>query len=103
MCIRDSLNAGAKADTTAPTAIIDTTVAKMGTTSKATVAFHATDPDSKTFTYYCALDKAVPAPCTTGKALSGLSIATHRFTVYAADPAGNASAGRTITWKVTKK
>jgi len=98
-----NLNAGAKADTTAPTAIIDTTVAKMGTTSKATVAFHATDPDSKTFTYYCALDKAVPAPCTTGKALSGLSIATHRFTVYAADPAGNASAGRTITWKVTKK
>lgn len=97
-----NLPGGPAGDTTAPTVSIKTKAPKAPT--KATsfkVKFKATDPDSKHFTYYCAIDGAVPAPCVSGVVFSGLGVGAHVVDVYAADQANNASPAKTLTWTVT--
>ena len=56
---------------------------------------------SKTFTFYCALDKAIPSVCKTGVKLTGLTSGVHALAVYAADQAGNASKAVSLRWTVT--
>lgn len=51
--------------------------------------------------YECRLDAGAFAPCNTGTVTySGLSVASHTFTVRALDAAGNATASATVTWTV---
>jgi hypothetical protein len=97
-----NLPGGPAADTTAPTAVMKTKSPKKATASRSfTVKFKATDPDSKHFTYYCALDDAVPSPCTSGTVFTGLGVGAHAVMVYAADPANNASAPVAVHWTVS--
>ena len=96
-----NLPGGVKADTTAPKVSL-TTKAPGSTKSRTlTVSYRATDPDSKIFSFYCTLDGAVPTMCKGSTVLKNLAIGTHRFVVYAADQANNASAPVTLVWKVT--
>ena len=96
-----NLPGGPNADMSSPTVTIKTKAPKKP--KKATsfkVNFKASDPDSKHFTYYCALDSAVPSPCVSGVTFSGLSGGQHSVQVYAADQANNASAPGTLTWSM---
>ena len=97
-----NLPGGPNADTTAPTITIKTKIPTKPTkaTSKK-VTFKATDPDNKHFTYYCALDGAVPSPCVSGVTFTGLTVGAHSVAAYAADPANNASAAATLHWTIT--
>ncbi len=96
-----NLPGGPAADTTAPTAVMKTKTPKKPTAAHSfKVKFKATDPDSRHFTYYCALDDAVPSPCTSGVTFSGLNAGSHTATVYAADQANNASAPVSVSWTV---
>ena len=96
-----NLPGGAKADTTSPTAVMLTKSPGKTKATTLTISVKATDPDSKVFTYYCSLDKAIPKLCTTTTVLRGLSVAKHSFTAYAADQANNASKPVTLSWTVT--
>lgn len=83
-------------DIVPPKAIIDTK-APSGKVSSLVVKFHATDNKSKVFTYFCAVDKAIPAPCK-----SGLTVRTakgsHTLKVYAVDASGTPSNATTLKW-----
>ena len=96
-----NLNQGAALDLAPPTVTITTT--SPGTTKLKTlsVTFSAKDNVSKTFTFFCSLDGAIPKLCTSGLKLAGLSVRTHTLSVYASDQAANASKAARLTWKVT--
>ena len=71
--------------------------------TKATTAkfkFHATDNVSKAFTYFCSLDKKIPAKCTNPKSYSGLKKGVHTFSAYSIDKAGNPSKALNYRWTV---
>jgi hypothetical protein len=96
-----NLNQGAALDLAPPTVTI--TTKSPGTTKLKTlsVTFSAKDNVSKTFTFFCSLDGAIPKLCTSGLKLAGLSVRTHTLSVYASDQAANASKAARLTWKVT--
>ncbi len=97
-----NLAGGPKADTTPPTAQFSF---KAPATTKAKtmkLTFTAKDPDSKVFTFYCAIDGAIPSVCTSGKTLTNLKVGVHTVRLYAADAARNASKAALIRWTVLK-
>jgi hypothetical protein len=97
-----NLPGGVKADTTAPKLTLTTKVPATTKVRSLTVSYRATDPDSKSFSFYCSLDGAVPSLCKSTLALKNLAFGTHRLALYAADQANNASGAVTVSWKVTK-
>jgi hypothetical protein len=80
-------------DTTAPDTTITSGPAAVTTSTAATFAFTSTEPG----TYYCSLDGAQYASCSTPVSYAGLSSASHSFAVYSVDGAGNADAAP-ATW-----
>ncbi len=70
------------------------------TSTTAKLKFRATDNVSKTFTYFCSLDKKIPARCTNPKTYTGLKKGVHTFSVYAIDKAGNPSKALPYRWTV---
>lgn len=96
-----NLPGGPNADTSAPTITIKTKAPKKPKkTTTFKVTFKATDPNSKHFTYYCALNGAVPSPCVSGVTFTGLTPGAHDVVICAADQANNASAPATLHWTV---
>jgi len=87
-------------DNTPPSVFIDSSPSSPTSQTSASFTFHATDPDNNTFTYFCSLDGAKSAPCTSPTAYAGLTDGTHTFRVEAVDAAGNASAPVSVTWVV---
>jgi len=89
-------------DHTAPRVIVTSKPAATTKLRTARILFHATDPDSRVFTYFCSLDAKIPATCKSTQSLSGLKLGRHTLKIYAADAARNASAAVTVTWTITK-
>jgi hypothetical protein len=86
------------ADTTPPDTTITSAPANPSTSTSASFAFTATESGS---TFACKLDAGAYAACTSPKAYSALSAASHTFTVRATDAAGNTDASpATKTWTV---
>ena len=85
-------------DTTAPDTSITSAPADPSTSTSASFAFTATESGS---TFACKLDAGAYAACTSPKAYSALSMASHTFSVRATDAAGNTDATpATKTWTV---
>lgn len=85
-------------DTAAPDTSITAQPTNPSTSDAASFSF--TSPDG-TATFECKLDAGSYAACTTPKAYSGLSNASHTFTVRAKDPAGNTDASpASYTWTI---
>ena len=70
------------------------------TSTTAKLKFRATDNVSKTFTYFCSLDKKIPSRCTNPKTYTALKKGVHTFSVYAIDKAGNPSKALPYRWTV---
>src|SRR6266851_5198375 len=84
-------------DLTVPVASI-TAPTPTNPTDLTTASFTFTSTKAGTFS--CKLDAAAAAACTSPTSYSGLSAASHTFTVIATDMAGNASAPVSFTWTV---
>src|SRR5216684_3135729 len=84
-------------DLTAPVASI-TPPTPTNPTDLTTATFTFTSTKAGTFS--CKLDAGAAAACTSPTSYSGLSAASHTFTVIATDTAGNASAPVSFTWTV---
>jgi hypothetical protein len=97
-----NLAGGPKADSTPPTAQFTVKVPASTKAKTLKLAFTAKDPDSKSFTYFCSLDGAIPSVCASGKTLANLKVGTHTVRLYAADQARNASKAVSIRWTVLK-
>lgn len=97
-----NLNQGAALDVTPPTVTISTNSPGTTKATSLTVAFSARDNVSKSFTFFCALDGAVPSSCKSGLKVTALRVGAHKLSVYASDAAGNASTPVTLRWTVTK-
>jgi hypothetical protein len=85
-------------DSTAP----DTTITSgpTGSTTDTTPSFAFTATESGS-TFACKLDAGAYAACTSPKAYSALTVASHTFSVRATDPAGNTDATPAMkTWTV---
>ncbi len=97
-----NLGAGGKVpgDRVRPKAFFVLKPALTTTSTTAKVKFRATDNVSKTFTYFCSLDKKIPAKCTNPKTYLGLKKGVHTFSVYAIDKAGNPSKALPYRWTV---
>ncbi len=74
------------ADTTAPDTSITSGPSSTTTSTTANFGFSATEAGS---TFQCKLDSGSWSACTSPKAYSGLAVASHSFSVKAADAAGN--------------
>jgi len=73
----------------------------LTTTSRsATFRFRATDKVSLTFTYFCSLDKKIPARCTNPITYRLLKKGVHSLSVYAIDKAANPSKALLYRWTV---
>ncbi|HUZ15832.1 MAG TPA: hypothetical protein VMU72_06595 [Gaiellaceae bacterium] len=70
------------------------------TLHSATFRFRATDNVSAMFTYFCSLDKKIPARCTNPKTYSALKKGVHSLSVYAIDKAANPSKALLYRWTV---
>ena len=70
--------------------------------TSATFAWTDTDPapGSGIAAYFCKLDASSYQSCTSPKGYTGLSVASHTFSVFAVDWAGNISQAQTYTWAV---
>ena len=68
-------------------------------TASTSASFAFTDGDA-TASYFCKLDGAAFAACTSPKAYTGLSAGQHVFDVKARDPAGNEGATISYTWTI---
>jgi len=68
-------------------------------TTATTATFQFTDSESGV-TFQCKLDGGAYSPCTSPKTYTGLSVATHTFSVVAVDSANNTSAPASYTWTV---
>ncbi len=66
----------------------------------ATFRFRATDNASATFSYFCSLDKKIPARCTNPKTYSALKKGVHTLSVYAIDKAANPSKALLYRWTI---
>jgi hypothetical protein len=85
-------------DTTAPDTTITSAPANPTTSTSASFAFTATESGSA---FTCKLDAGAYAVCTSPKAYTGLTAASHTFSVRATDAAGNTDASpATKTWTV---
>ena len=89
-----------KGDVIRPTARFAAHPAKLTVRHRATFTMAATDNVSKTFTYFCSLDKKIPKKCSASVTLARLKKGHHRFTAYAADAARNASKAITDYWTI---
>jgi hypothetical protein len=76
-------------DTTPPNTSITSGPASSGTVTSASFAFTSTESGSS---FECKLDGGSYAACASPKAYSGLSVASHQFSVRAKDAAGNVDA-----------
>ena len=86
-------------DTTPPDTAITSGPPASSTATSASFAFTSTEANS---TFQCSLDGAVRAGCTSPQAYAGLAVASHTFSVWATDPAGNTDpTPATQTWSVT--
>jgi hypothetical protein len=68
-------------------------------TASTSASFAFTDDDATT-SYFCKLDGAAFAACTSPKAYTGLSAGQHVFDVKARDPAGNEGPITSYTWTI---
>jgi hypothetical protein len=88
----------APADTTPPTTTISSGPSERTTSTGASFAFSANDPNSE---FECRLDSGSWAACTSPKEYSGLAIGSHSFSVRATDAADNTDASpATQTWTI---
>jgi hypothetical protein len=87
------------ADTTPPDTTITSGPSGSTTATSASVSFTSTESGS---TFECQLDAGAYGACTSPKAYSGLSVASHTVSVRAIDAAANTDASpATRTWTVT--
>jgi hypothetical protein len=87
------------ADTTPPDTTITSGPSGSTTATSASVAFTSTESGS---TFECKLDAGTYGVCTSPKAYTGLSVASHTVSVRAIDAASNTDASpATRTWTVT--
>jgi len=89
-------------DVTPPKAYFSGRPAASTRSKSATFRFRATDNVSKKFTYFCSLDKKIPAPCKSLVVLRGLKVGTHTLSIYAIDGAQNPSKAVSYSWTVKK-
>jgi hypothetical protein len=68
-------------------------------TNQTTASFSFTDTQTGV-SFLCQLDGGVFSACTSPKSYSGLSLASHTFSVKAQDTAGNQSAAASFTWSI---
>jgi hypothetical protein len=87
-------------DTVAPTVQIDSKPSNPDTNVSPQFTFHGTDTGSGIDHYRCRLDNAQFQNCTSAKAYTNLSLASHTFHVEAVDKAGNTSADAPYTWVI---
>lgn len=86
-------------DTTPPETTITSGPPASSTSTSASFAFTSTEANS---TFQCSLDGAARAGCTSPQGYAGLTVASHSFSVWATDPAGNTDpTPATQTWSVT--
>jgi len=86
-------------DTTAPPALTVSS-GPDAVSNRRDAEFRFADRDAEA-TFRCVLDGAPAEPCTSPQRYAGpLADGEHTFAVEARDPAGNASAARTITWAI---
>jgi hypothetical protein len=89
------------ADTTAPTALVDTHPATPTKATSASYTFHATDPDDTSgFVFGCSLDGAAFSPCSSPANYPNLANGSHTFKVHASDSAGNQGSDASFTWLI---
>ena len=91
-------------DTVAPTTSFSAAPSIVGTS--ATFTFNGTDDRTPgtSLAFQCRLDGAPYGPCTSPRALSGLSLGSHTFDVRAVDAAGNIDlTPATHTWTATAR
>ncbi len=85
-------------DTTAPETTISSGPSGTTTATSASLGFSSSESGSS---FECKLDAASFASCSSPKALSGLAVGSHTFSVQATDAAGNVdSTPATRTWTV---
>jgi hypothetical protein len=85
-------------DTTAPQTSVDSGPAVSGTSTTADFTFSSSEPGS---TFACRLDSGGWTACSSPKSYSGLTAASHRFSVRAGDPSGNVdTTAATYDWTV---
>ena len=92
-------------DRVAPTITLtgrpSSTVTASATAQYRFAGTHPSDPVTS-LRYLCSLDGRTATACTSGVTYSGLTSATHTFTVTAVDRAGNASKPAAFTWRVDR-
>jgi parallel beta-helix repeat protein len=85
-------------DTQAPETTITSAPADPTTSTSASIAFNANEPNPA---FECKLDSGAYDDCLSPKAYTGLSVGTHTFSVRATDVAGNTDASPAVwTWTV---
>jgi hypothetical protein len=85
-------------DTVAPETAIDSRPPNPSTSSSAAFGFTSSEPGGS---FWCSLDAAGFAPCTSPQPYSGLANGSHTFRVRASDPAGNSDATpATYSWRI---
>lgn len=87
-------------DRVRPTAFFVTRPASTTASHTATFKFRATDNVSKTFNYFCSLDKKIPSRCTNSVTYRSLKKGVHTISVYAIDKAANPSKALLYRWTV---
>jgi hypothetical protein len=86
-------------DTTPPNTTITSNPASPTTSTSASFSFTSSEGGS---TFECKLDSGAYSGCISPKSYSGLSVASHTFSVRATDAAGNTDATPdTYTWTIT--
>jgi parallel beta-helix repeat protein len=86
------------ADTNAPDTTITAAPADPSTSTSASFAFNASEPNPA---FECKLDAGAYGDCTSPKAYSALATGTHSFSVRATDVAGNTDASPAVwTWTI---
>ena len=86
-------------DNTAPDTTITSAPANPTTSTSASIAFNANEPNPA---FECKLDSGAYDDCTSPKAYTGLATGTHTFTVRATDVAGNTDASPAVwTWTIS--
>ncbi|ASD63287.1 hypothetical protein [Bdellovibrio bacteriovorus] len=91
---------GVRLDTTAPTALISTSVAVHQKSSTQSFAFTGDDGGGVIERFDCKLDTGAWTACSSPISYSGLGQGHHSFSVRAVDTAGNSSAVVSKSWNV---
>ncbi|MFM2182483.1 MAG: hypothetical protein RJB61_777, partial [Actinomycetota bacterium] len=87
-------------DTVAPTVAISTGPSDGSVSNSGTAAFGFSSTATDLAGYYCEVDGAGFAACTSPTTLTGLADGTHTFRVVAVDFAGNRSVADSRTWSI---